>query len=261
MATPPASTPLPPRGHTVALDHLELYYEEYGAGKPLVLLHGFGGGAPNWRPFAPALAQHHRLLVVELRGHGHSTNPGHAFTHREAARDVFGLLDRLGVARFSAMGMSSGGMTLLHMATSQPERLEALVLISATTHFPPQARAIMRAASWRTMPPHVQDMYRECAPRGDAQVQELLGQFNALADNGDDMNFTEQDLAAIPARTLVVQGDRDRFFPVAIAQTLARSIPNAALWLIPGGEHVPIYDPSVPFIDTALRFLDGPVHP
>ena len=235
----------------------ELHYEELGAGKPLVLLHGFGGGAPNWRPFAAQLAARYRLLVVELPGHGHSPAPGQPFTHRAAARAVFRLLDRLGVTRFAAMGMSSGGMTLLHMATDQPERCEALVLISATTHFPAQARAIMRAASWRTLPPPVQEMYRACAPRGDAQVQELLAQFNALADNHDDMRFTENQLGVVTGRTLVVHGDRDRFFPLDIAHTLARGIPNAALWVIPGGEHVPIYEPAVAFAATALRFLEG----
>ena len=64
---------------------------------------------------------------MDLRGHGHSTNSESTFTHRKAARDVFLLLEKLGVGHFSAMGMSSGGMTLLHMATSQPERIDSSV--------------------------------------------------------------------------------------------------------------------------------------
>jgi pimeloyl-ACP methyl ester carboxylesterase len=258
MALPYASIPRPTRRHTVVLDHLELHYEEYGRGQPLVLLHGFGGGAANWHPFTEQLAAHYRLLVVELPGHGYSTNPANTFTHREAARAVLQLLDRLGVTHFAAMGLSSGAMTLLHMATSQPQRLESLVLVSATTHFPAQARAIMRAASLRTMPPPVQAMYLACATRGEGQIQALIGQFNALADNEDDMRFTPPQLATITARTLVVHGDRDRFFPVDIALTLYQSIPDAALWVVPGGEHVPIYAATVPFTATALRFLQGP---
>ena len=61
------------------------------------------------------------------------------------------------------MGMSSGGMVLLHMATSQPSRINAMVLISATSHFPEQARVIMHRASFHTMPSIVKEMYRECA--------------------------------------------------------------------------------------------------
>jgi pimeloyl-ACP methyl ester carboxylesterase len=246
------------RGHTVQINDIEMYYEEYGVGTPLVLLHGFGGCVQNWLPFTAELSERHRLIVVDLRGHGRSTNPENKFTHREAASDVFLLLEKLGVGHFSAMGISSGGMTLLHMATSQPKRIDSMVLISATTHFPDQAMVIMRRASFDVMPQQVQEMYRECAKRGDEQISQLIAQFNALGENHDDMNFTEQDLSTIAARTLVVHGDRDRFFPVEIPLSIYRSIPDAALWIIPGGEHAPIYDPIVPFTSTALRFLDGP---
>jgi len=241
-----------------SINSLEMYYEEYGTGTPLVLLHGFGGCSQNWHPFTAALAERHRLIVVDLRGHGHSTNPENRFTHREAASDVLLLLEALGISRFSAMGMSSGGMTLLHMATSQPARIDSMVLISATSHFPDQARVIMRRASFATMPPQVQAMYRGCAKRGDEQIRQLIGQFNALHKNYDDMDFTAQTLSGITARTLVVHGDRDQFFPVEIPVAIYRSIPNAALWIIPGGGHVPVYDAAVPFTATALRFLDGP---
>ena len=246
------------RGHIVQINNLEMYYEEYGVGKPLILLHGFGGCGQNWHPFTAELSERHRLIVVDLRGHGHSTNPDNTFAHREAANDVFLLLEKLEVGQFSAMGMSSGGMILLHMATSQPKRIDSMVLISTTSYFPDQARAIMRRASFDTMPQEVREMYRECAKRGDEQIRQLLTQFNALHENYDDMNFTTQSLSAITARTLLVHGDRDNFFPVEIPVSIYRSIPDASLWIIPGGDHVPIYDPMVPFTSTALRFLDGP---
>ena len=246
------------QGQIIQINNIEIYYEEYGVGKPLVLLHGFGGCVQNWHPFIAELSKHYRLIVVDLRGHGYSTNPENRFTHREAASDVFLLLEKLEIDSFSAMGMSTGGMTLLHIATSQPKRIDSMVLISATSYFPDQARAIMRRASFNTMPQQVHEMYRECAKRGDEQIRQLITQFNAFHDNYDDMNFTAQQLSTIRARTLIVHGDRDNFFPVEIPVSMYRSIPNAALWIIPGGDHVPIYDSTVPFISTALRFLDKP---
>ena len=257
MTTPYAPKQAAARGRTVRISDIEMYYEEYGAGTPLLLLHGFGGCAQNWHPFVAKLSERHRLIVTDLRGHGYSTNPGNTFTHREAAGDVFRLLDKLGVEHFSAMGMSSGGMALVHMATSQPQRIDAMVLISATTHFPDQARAIMRGATLEKMPQQVQEMYRECAKRGEAQVRQLISQFNAFHDDYDDMSFTAEELSTITARTLVVHGERDPFFPIEIPVSIYRSIPDAALWVIPGGEHVPVYDATVPFVSTALRFLDG----
>lgn len=244
------------RGHSVQINDIEMYYEEYGDGKPMLLLHGFGGCSQNWHPFTDKLSEHYRLIIVDLRGHGYSTNPENKFTHQQAANDVLLLLEKLGVNHFSAMGMSTGGMVLLHMATSQPSRIDSMVLISTTTHFTEQARTIMRRASFDTMPQEVQEMYRECAKRGDEQIRQLISQFNAFPENHDDMNFTQQDLSVIKVRTLVVHGDRDNFFPVEIPVSIYRSLPNAALWIIPDGDHVPIYDTNVPFTSIALQFIN-----
>src|SRR3954471_7860327 len=119
----------------------EMYYEERGGGEPLLLLHGGTGIGADWQHvFTGGDPAGFRLIVPDLRGHGRSTNPG-AFTFREAARDVFALLDRLGLARVKAIGLSMGAKTLLHMATQQPQRIEAMVLVSATPYFPAPARA------------------------------------------------------------------------------------------------------------------------
>ena len=102
---------------------MEMYYEIHGQGEPLVLLHGFSGSGSMWSPQIPELAKHYQLVIPDLRGHGRSTNPSGKFTHRQSAQDVFALLDMLKIQKFRAMGISTGGMTLLHMATSQPERI------------------------------------------------------------------------------------------------------------------------------------------
>jgi pimeloyl-ACP methyl ester carboxylesterase len=174
-----------------------------------------------------------------------------------AATDVIELMDKLGIGRFSAIGMSTGAMVLLHLATRSPERIASMVLISATSNFPEQARVIMRRASFDTLPEEVREMYRECATRGDEQIQQLLMQFSAFADNTDDMNFTAESLSHISVRTLLIHGDRDSFFPLAIAEHICHSMPNAELWAIPGGEHVPIYNNACLFISATLRFLGG----
>lgn len=247
-----------PRGQRLAVNGLEIYFEDYGKGSPLVLLHGFGGSSQNWKTFAPELAEHYRIVAVDLRGHGRSTNPSNRFTHREAAQDVLQLLEKLGISRYSALGISSGGMTLLHMAAARPQDLEAMVLVSATTHFPDQARTIMGRVSLATLPPAVRAHYQESAVRGESQIAQLLEQFRSLSKNEEDMQFTGEILSRIPTRTLVIHGDRDNFFPIEIPVNLYRSLPRAALWIIPGGGHVPIEDPRVPFIPTVLDFLRSP---
>lgn len=254
-ASPLLAQPRPP-GQIVELNGIDMHYEERGSGDPLVLLHGFGACGADWRPIAEALSRHYRVITVDLRGHGWSTNPANRFSMRQSADDVAALLDRLGLQRVRAMGISAGGMTLLHLATRQPERIEAMVLIGATTHFPEQARAIMRGVSAETLPPPVLEMFRTCAMRGDAQVGALIGQFHAFKDSHDDMAFTPAALSAIRARTLIVHGDRDEFFPVSIPVEMYGAIPGSELWIVPNGDHVPIYGERTPeFLRVTQRFL------
>jgi pimeloyl-ACP methyl ester carboxylesterase len=246
---------VPAAGKTVAVNGMQMYYETHGEGQPLVLLHGFSGSGEAWRRFVPELSKQYQLIIPDLRGHGRSTNPTRQFTHRQSARDVYALLDRLGIQKFRGMGISTGGMTLIHMATQQPARVEAMVLIGATIYFPEPAREIMRKTTVESLTPQDYERMRRVHKHGDEQIRMLRQQFHGFKDSYDDMNFTGPYLSTITARTLIVHGDRDAFFPVAIPVEMYQSIPRSALWIIPNGGHVPINDPKVPFVTTALEFL------
>jgi pimeloyl-ACP methyl ester carboxylesterase len=245
----------------VSLNGMDMYCEVRGDGEPLVLLHGFTGSGSDWsRLFdLDRLARHHRLIVPDLRGHGRSTNPAQTFTHRQSALDVLALLDHLRVGRFQAMGLSAGAKTLLHVATGQPDRLSALVLVSGTMYFPEQARKIMRAFTAESRSEEEWQAMRARHPHGDEQIRALLRQGQAFGDSHDDMTFTPPHLATVKARTFIVHGDRDPFYPVEMAVEMFRAIPGAALWVVPWGGHVPIFSAGVKeeFVRTSLAFLAG----
>src|SRR5713226_7411724 len=122
-------------GRIAAVNDIEMYYEIRGEGEPLVLLHGGGGAGVNWQLIFKEPPDGYRLIIPDLRGHGRSTNPSEEFTFRQCALDVFALLDHLGIHRFNAIGLSLGAKTLLHVATQQPDRVVAMVLVSATPYF------------------------------------------------------------------------------------------------------------------------------
>jgi pimeloyl-ACP methyl ester carboxylesterase len=236
---------------------IELYYEIHGEGPPLLLIHGFQGSGQAWTPVLDAFAKHYKVVLPDMRGHGRSSNPAGVFTHRQSALDMFALLDSLGIKSFKAMGISSGGMTLLHMATQQPSRVEAMVLIGATSYFPEPARQIMRRATVESMTPEDWERARKIHLRGDEQIRALRRQFHGFKDSYDDMNFTAPLLSTITAQTLIVHGDRDAFFPVSIPVEQYCAIPNSFLWIIPNGSHVPIVEHAAEFTRIALQFLSG----
>lgn len=87
----------------------------------------------------------------------------------------------------------------------------------------------------------------------------LYGQMRGLKDSHDDMAFTPPLLATITARTLIVHGDRDPLYPVELALEMYRSIPSAALWIVPNAGHGPVFGKlAAPFIETALAYLSAP---
>ena len=247
-----------PVAETTAINGFEMYYEAAGAGEPLVLLHGGGGVGANWGLIFTEPPDGYRTIVPDLRGHGRSTNPSGEFTFRQSALDVFALLDHLGIERFKAVGLSLGAKTLLHVATQQPARVEAMVLVSATPYFPEQARAIMRQVSPDNRTDAEWQQMREWHKHGDEQIRALWRMTNAFKDNYTDMSFTPPLLSTITARTLIVHGDRDVLYPVTLAMELHAAIHGSHLWVVPNGGHGPIFgDAAAGFRRIALAFLRG----
>lgn len=243
--------------HPSSINEMEMYCEVHGEGEPLVLLHGFSGCGSNWEGFAGELGREYKLVIPDLRGHGRSTNPSGAFTFRQSGLDVFAMLDSLEIGRFKAIGVSGGAKTLIHAATQQPTRVEALVLASATPYFPPQARALMSQMTPENRSEEEWRMMRQWHKHGDEQIRALWRQGNGFKDSYDDMNFTPPYLSTIAARTLIVHGDRDPLYPAHIAMEMYEAIPRSYLWMIPNGGHGSIFEQKDAFIKTASAFLRG----
>jgi pimeloyl-ACP methyl ester carboxylesterase len=244
---------------TLDVNGFTMHFDDRGAGAPLLLLHGGMGTGEDWRHVFPRDPDGCRVIVPDLRGHGRSTNPGGGFTFRQCARDVIALVEHLGLEQVSAIGMSMGAKTLLHAATARPGAIGAMVLVSATPRF---TEALRAAASQFT-----REAFERLAPgeraalaarhvHGDDQCLALYEMTRSFAVSTDDMAFTVGDLASITARTLIVHGDRDPFYPVELAVELYRGIAGSALWVVPGGGHGPIFgEYAAPFRDAALAHL------
>jgi pimeloyl-ACP methyl ester carboxylesterase len=234
---------------------VKIYYEIHGDGEPLVLLHGFTMSHTMWNGWIEDFSKSYKLIIADLRGHGNSTNPSNKFTHEESAKDIYGLLDLLNIDKFIAMGFSSGGMTLTHMATMDTSRLQAMVLIGSTSFFPESCREIQRTFSYENVGEGFINILKEQHPRGEPQIRNLLNQFQKMADSYDDMNFTGPYLSTIKCPTLIIHGDRDAFFPVDIPVNSYKSIPNSYLWIVPNFGHSSIDKNSI-WADSFLKGIN-----
>jgi pimeloyl-ACP methyl ester carboxylesterase len=171
---------------------------------------------------------------------------------------VHALLGHLNIPRLKAIGLSGGGITLLHMATAEPASIESMVIVSAPSYFPAQARAIMRLFSESSVGQAEMGRMRQRHKYGEPQIQRLFAMAQGLANSYDDVNFTPPYLSTITAETLIVFGDRDPLYPVSIALEMHQAIPRSYLWVVPNGGHGPVFgQAATQFAATALDFLKG----
>jgi len=242
---------------SLPVNGIDLYYERQGDGEPLLLLHGGTGCHDDWiYAGRDEFAREYSIITPDARGHGRSTNPDKRITHRQCALDMIALLDDLKIQKCKAVGISMGANILFHMATMQPQRIQAMVVVSAAMYFPEQARVVMRQVQVEKQSQKDWDVMRKRHKLGDEQIVALWQWTHDMANSYDDMNFNAAALASISASTLIVYGDRDFLYPVEMGVEMYRAIPNSALWIVPNGGHGPVFMEAVPqFAQVAVKFL------
>jgi pimeloyl-ACP methyl ester carboxylesterase len=114
-----------------------MFYSDEGAGPPVLLVHGFSCDGNDWAWQIPALTPRHRVIAVDLRGHGHSSAPDEGYTITGFANDVAGLLGELNTGPVVAMGHSMGGAVVATLAATRPELVRALVLVDSALGMDP----------------------------------------------------------------------------------------------------------------------------
>lgn len=217
----------------------KIHYITHGKGEPVLLLHNLTASHKMYLPWVDDFPEKYQYIIPDLRGHGLSKNPSDVFRHRDAAIDMYALMNTLGINKFKAIGTSSGAMTLLHMTTMDSTRVEAMILIGGTTHYPEEARNIQKNTTYETIDIRWRKDILYHQPGGENQARKLLRLFKELSTTYEDMNFTSPYLSIIKCPTLIIHGDRDKHFPIDIPVKLYKNIPDSYLWIIPNGGHLP----------------------
>ena len=245
-------------GNYTDVNGVKIYYETYGKGQPLVLLHYFSASHLVWEQWIDSLSKDYQLIIPDLRGQGNSTNPSKIYRHKDVAQDIYSLMDELKITNFKAIGASSGAMTLIHMATIDTTRILSMILTGAISYYPEQARQFVKNLTFESYSEDDLSWLRKHNPQGDDQLKMLIDQFRNQAFIYDDMNFTPPYLSQIKCPTLIIHGGKDEYFPIDIPVEMHNAIPNSYLWIIPNGGHLPIWKElwSDQFLKVSKLFLE-----
>ena len=118
---------------TAKIGDIQIYYEDYGQGPPLIMILGLGQDIATWNFQISELSKHLRLIVFDNRDSGKSSRSSQNYITQIMAQDILGLMDHLGIDRTHLLGTSLGGMIAQQVALMAPERVNSLILASTTS--------------------------------------------------------------------------------------------------------------------------------
>lgn len=235
--------PAPAKQGYVGHDGARIWYANYGAGSPVVLLHGGLGHSGNWGHQVPELvAAGHRVIVIDSRGHGRSTRDARPFSYDLMATDVRAVLDHLGIARAALVGWSDGAIISLIAADKWPDRVAGVLFFACKMDPSGNKPFEMTTALKHCFSRHTKDY---------AALSTTPDDFKAFVEAVSTMqrtqpNYSPSDLARIRAPVRVVQAEHDEFIKPEHAAYLATTLPNAALSILPGVSHfAPLQRPEL----------------
>jgi pimeloyl-ACP methyl ester carboxylesterase len=214
---------------------LKMYYEIYGQGKPLVLIHGGGSTIQsNFEKVIPLFAKNRKVIAVELQAHGRTSDRNSDSSFEQDADDVSTLLKNLNIDKADFFGFSNGGTTTLQIAIRHPEMVNKIILGSALAKrngAPEWFWNFMKQAKLENMPEQLKTAYKLVAP--DSSGLQVMHDRDAKRM----VNFKDipdEQIKSIKVATLIIIGDKDVITPEHAVE-LNRQINNSELAIIPGG--------------------------
>ncbi|WP_332367922.1 alpha/beta hydrolase [Spirosoma telluris] len=204
-----------------------MYYEVYGAGKPLLLIHGNGGSIENFKNQIPYFAKNYKVIAVDSRAQGKSIDTSDSLTYEMMADDFNALLNQLHVDSCYVIGWSDGGINGLLLAMRHPEKVRKLAITGANL-WPDTTAVDPSLFQWIVS---TNDSLAKVPQIPAVKAQKKL--LNLMVFNP---NISTAALKLVTCPTLVIGGDNDVILPKHTL-AIAEAIPQAYLWILPNSGH------------------------
>ncbi len=229
----------PEAGHYASVNGIEMYYETYGSGEPLLLIHGNGQSIVDMHFQVASFARKYRVIVADSRAHGKSGLGSGPLTYMQMMEDYNGLLEQLDVSKAMVLGWSDGGILSLLLAIHHPDKVKKMAVMGANLQPGPEAIEAWVPGLLNPMSETIDAMIAD----GDTSEdwQHLRQLFDLLLTQPD---IPLASLQKITAPVLVVAGDKD-IIRAAHTLEIFSNLPKAHLAILPGQTHwAPATDPE-----------------
>ena len=253
-------------GHS-EVNGLKMYYEIYGQGKPLVLIHGGGSTIEtSFGNIIPLLLKSRQVIAMELQAHGHTGDRNTDLTFEQDADDIAKLLDNLQIKKADFLGFSNGGHTAIEVALRYKTIVDKIIL--ASTFYKrdavvPQFWDGFDTATLEMMPKVLQKGYLKANNDGKG----LLNMFQKDVQRMKTFKgWTDEQIKSITAKTLIINGNND-VGSIEHAVQMYRLFPNSELAILPGGhgtyigavESIPKGEWTMKYVAELIEeFIDKP---
>lgn len=260
-----------PQSGYAPVNGLQMYYEIHGEGEPLLLLHGAYGAIDMWGPILETLAESRQVIAVEQQAHGHTADIDRPLTYEQMTEDTAALMRHLGIENADVFGYSMGGNIGLLLAMRHPDLVRKLVAASANYRsdgYYPELLALIQDITPEVFAGSpLEESYLRNAPNpGDWPA--LIDKLKQL--DAQEFAWSEEEIQAIAAPTLLVMGDSDAMRPehmVELFRLLGGGVPGdlvglpkSQLAIVPGATHVSLVTERADLLlAVSTAFLDAPM--
>lgn len=239
----------PSKAETVQLNGSTIYYEIYGRGNPLFLLHGFTQTSQEWHPYIADYSSDFQVYLVDLKGHGKSGPFTEKISLRSVAEEIADLANYLELESIDVIGYSYGAETMFQLALLRPGLIKSMVSIGS-------------CGSWRAddFPNLVEYLSYENIEKlpwmaeqhnDEQQIRSILNEIQNY-----NVTLSDEELETIQTKTLFVLGDRDDFTSYECVLNAMNHLPNSYLWIIPNTTHSAHTDKNKDeFVRLSKQFL------
>ncbi|MGE0868669.1 MAG: alpha/beta fold hydrolase [Kofleriaceae bacterium] len=252
--------PLPPAMPTPIATGEELvgdasiYYAVFGAGDPVILLHGGMGNGDHFSHQVSALIDRFSVIAIDSRGQGRSTLGTAKLSYGLMARDVLAVMNKLGIARAAIVGWSDGGEIGLHLAIHHPDRVARLFVFGANYDAAGSKPRRRRPPTFVAYGAKCKSDYVRLSktPKGFSKMVTALRPVWRTPGG-----FTKDQLRAIAAPTMVADGDHDEIIVLDQVKEMAALIPGGQLAIFEGTSHFALWQDPAAFNRVLRAFLTG----